>query len=1222
MKRHFTLAIIAALFLSSPAGGQDKASRQQEIQTIELNGQAGGKRFDGVGLVNGGGATSVLLKDYPEPQRSQILDMVYKPMFGASVSALFVEIPGDGNSTQGSMPSHMHTRDDLNYSRGYTWWILREAQKRNPNLTLDGTAWSAPGWIGDGTFWSQDAADYYVKWLEGLRDVYGLEFTAIGCRNEKGASYDFAKLFRKTLNANGFENIKLHAFDHWPKGKLDFVKDMLTDKELRDAIDIIGGHVFYEGDPVSEEEKEIAEKLGKPIWNTEDHVYKKGFDCLISLVECFNNNYIRHGATKIVNWYDIAGIYPLEPYSEDPPTVLAYQPWSGHYKVRQALWGYAHYGQFSQIGWEYLNGACTALTGGGSLVTLKAPSNDYSIMIETKEAKAPQQLRFHLSGELPAKTLCVWSSNEKEQFVRQADIIPVNNTFTLTLEPQTVYSISTTTGQQKGSFENIPEPKSFPFPYYETFEPYTSPEQWGYLPRYMADIYGTFELVDRPDNNEKCLRQVVAVPPISWAPGWKPYSIIGDENWQDYEVSADVYLNPGDAAALMGRVNHVGTGYGFIPKGYYLQLEENGNCSLVVVRGKINKKELVGDAEQQAIIKSGKDEGEGGEKVLATIQLPNVKAQQWYNLKLRFEGSSITGFIDGKQVLQATDNLYEQGMAGILTGAEKERLSTPYFDNLLINEVNGKTPQPSKAGKGQTPIYEKGNHAKDQFVLNPADFRYYIEKFNENDDELYPQYIPNQNAWGFLEKNIPFFECPDKEIETTYYFRWWTFRKHIKQTPTGFIISEFLPSVYWAGKYNSISCAAGHHFYEGRWLKNNEFLHAYAKFWFTEGNPRMYSFWAANALWEYFNVTQDSVALELLPDLITNYQAWEKGWQHHGHFIGRNSDGLFSTYDDRDAMEMQIGGSGKRPTINSYMYGDAMAIAKMAEKLGQKEIQTTYRLKADTIKNLVLKRLWDKKATFFKTRSEKDNQWVDVREQHGYTPWYFNLPTEGKGYEKAWEYIKRNDGFNAPYGLTTAEQSHPQFIITYKGHECQWNGPLWPYSTSVTLTALANLLNNYEQDVVTKADYYEQFVKYSLSHRIVDEEGRILPWIDENQNPYTGDWISRTRLKAWNDGTWSEEKGGVERGKDYNHSTYCDNLISGLVGIRTQEDNSLVVNPLIPDKAWEWFCLDGVSYKGKTITVLYDREGTKYGKGCGLMVFVDGEMKAQSEAIRKLKVAL
>ena len=367
----------------------DNPTSDNSYQKVVLDKNAGGKRFDGIGLVNGGGATSVLLKDYPEKQRNQILDLVYKPKFGASVSALLVEIPGDGNSTQGSMPSHERKRGEVNYHRGYTWWVLTEAKKRNPQLSLDATAWSAPGWIGNGTFFCQDAADYYVSWLKGLRNVYGLQLDAIGCRNEKGVSYEFAKQFRKTLNDNGFQQVKLHAFDNWPTNKLDFVKDMMTDKELRDAIDIISGHVFYERGEVSSENQRMAEQMGKPIWNSEDHVYLKGFDCLISLVQCFNRNYIRSGVTKVVNWYDIAGIYPLEPYAQDPPLIHAFEPWSGHYAVRQSLWGYAHYGQFTQIGWNYLNGACKELEGGGSLVTLQSPDQkDYSIIVETKGAKA------------------------------------------------------------------------------------------------------------------------------------------------------------------------------------------------------------------------------------------------------------------------------------------------------------------------------------------------------------------------------------------------------------------------------------------------------------------------------------------------------------------------------------------------------------------------------------------------------------------------------------------------------------------------------------------------------------------------------------------------------------------------------------------------------------------------------------------------------------------
>jgi len=677
-------------------------------QTIVIDGNGAGKRFDGIGAVNGGGATAVLLKDYPEPQRSQILDMVFKPKFGASVSTMLVEIPGDGNSTQGSMPSHMYTRDDLNYSRGYIWWMLQEAKKRNPNLTLDGTAWSAPGWIGNGNFWSQDAADYYVKWLQGLRKVYHLEFDALGCRNEKGDSYDFAKMLRATLNANGFEKVKIHAFDNWGEGKLNFVKDMMTDEKLRHAIDIISAHTFSEI-PASAEDQEMAAKMNKPIWNSEEHIYLKGFDCAISIVKAFNDNYIQSGATKIVNWYDIAGLYPMEPYSEDPSMLVANSPWSGHYRVRQALWGYAHYGQFTQIGWKYLNGACAKLPGDGSYVTLKSPRDDYSIIIETKDAKAPQQISFKVDGGLSTKELCVWRSNAKEQFIQQAGIQPVNGKFTITLEPGSIYSLSTTRGQQKGSFDNVPKAKSFPFPYYENFDEYSSPSTWGYLPHYTADIYGAFEIVERPDKKGKCLQQVAPVRPISWAPGdWYPYTILGNDQWADYEISADVYLNAGDSAGIMGRVNNVGSGYGFVPKGYVLQLGVDGQCKLAVIRGKIDKKKVVGDAEQQALIKAGKDEGEGGEKLLGSTHIANLQPGTWHNLELRFKGSTINGLIDDKIVLTATDSLYPHGMAGLFAAGGEIKLSTPYFDNVLINAPNGALPSPTLFSENVKPLYKKG----------------------------------------------------------------------------------------------------------------------------------------------------------------------------------------------------------------------------------------------------------------------------------------------------------------------------------------------------------------------------------------------------------------------------------------------------------------------------------------------------------------------------------
>lgn len=499
-------------------------------------------------------------------------------------------------------------------------------------------------------------------------------------------------------------------------------------------------------------------------------------------------------------------------------------------------------------------------------------------------------------------------------------------------------------------------------------------------------------------------------------------------------------------------------------------------------------------------------------------------------------------------------------------------------------------------------------------VLSAGTFKHYVDGFNVQDAELYPQYIPNSRAWEFLCDNIPLFECPDPQLEEIYYFRWWTYRKHLKSTPDGFIVTEFLPAVSWAGKHNSISCPAGHHIYEGRWLHNPAFLDDYLTFWFRRGGePRRYSFWAADAVWARYLVDADpSFATGLLDDLIRNYRSWEQE--------RRQPDGLFWQIDDRDGMEVAIGGTGTRPTINAYMYGDAMAIARLAELAGRDQIAAHFYNDAARIRQLVDQKLWDQEAQFYKIVPRGQAQPADVRELLGYTPWYFHMPGPDKSI--AWAQLVDPQGFHAPYGPTTAERRHPKFTISYEGHECQWNGPSWPYATSITLTALANLLNGVKQDIVDKKDYLELLRIYAGSHRLRRDDGTVVPWIDENLNPLTGDWVARTRLKSWRNGTWDPGKGGVERGKDYNHSTFCDLIISGLVGLRPRQDDTVEVNPLIPAETWDYFCLDQVRYHDRWLTILYDKTGTRYGRGPGLRILADGQEIARADSLCSVSATL
>ncbi len=494
----------------------------------------------------------------------------------------------------------------------------------------------------------------------------------------------------------------------------------------------------------------------------------------------------------------------------------------------------------------------------------------------------------------------------------------------------------------------------------------------------------------------------------------------------------------------------------------------------------------------------------------------------------------------------------------------------------------------------------------------------YVEKFNADDDELYVNSIPNSEAEKFMLENVPLFECPDEDITATYYFRWWTFRKHVEKTPDGFVITEFMPKVEWAGKYNTIACPAAHQIREARWLRNGAIAADYARFWKTAKHVRSFSFWYADTVWQLHLARPDKKLLrDLYPALKANVAAWEKS-----NFDPEN--GLFWQRDLADGMELSISGAlnarwcGYRPTINSYMYADYAALSKIAEVLGDQADAKLYAEKAEKLGRLINEKLWDSTAKFYKVMPKNgyDGRLADVRELHGYTPWYFGIAP--KEYAEAWKQITLTDGFKSKFGLTTAERRDGRFRISYIGHECQWNGPVWPFSTSITLTALANFLNDFDSRPVDKADYFDALKTYAASHTLTKPDGKKVFWIDECQHPDTGDWITRTRLLSWDKRSMAYKK---ERGKDYNHSTFADLVITGLVGLRPSEGDCLELNPLAPE-SWKYFRLENLEYKNAAISIYWDADGSRYGRGAGLSVFANGKCIARADRLGKLSVKL
>jgi hypothetical protein len=525
-------------------------------------------------------------------------------------------------------------------------------------------------------------------------------------------------------------------------------------------------------------------------------------------------------------------------------------------------------------------------------------------------------------------------------------------------------------------------------------------------------------------------------------------------------------------------------------------------------------------------------------------------------------------------------------------------------------------------------------------ILKPDALRRYVATFNSQRPDDTAADLPsdgsitaisNDHAAAWMERNVPLFECSDKDIEETYHFRWWAYRKHIWHTPDGFVVTEFLPKVSWSKIYNTINCPVGHQLYEGRWIRDPKIINDYSQFHFGKGgdpggSSKMYSQWITDAVYARYLVNADKPFVTgLLDALIKNHEAWKQGnpalhaWQRSRLL----DNGLYWQVDSWEGQEFSIGGTGIRPPMNSYMFGGAVAIARIAELAGRKELADQYRDEAEQLRKRVQDQLWDPKAKFFKVMrhenaptNQYDNsvsevcepgQRVKVREIFGFVPWYFNLPEDGHGYEDAWHQLTDPQGFLGSYGPTVAERRHPKFFINAAG--CMWCGASWPFSTSQTLTALANVLNNYNQTAVGTKEYFDTLKAYTQSHHLTLDDGQVVSWLDESLNPDTGLWMKVGPFPK-------------TRGRDYNHSTYCDLIITGLVGLRPRADDLVEVNPLAPEGVFDYFCLDNVSYHGRTLTILWDKTGTRYNRGAGLRVLVDGKEIAHAGRLQRLTAKL
>ena len=166
-----------------------------------------------------------------------------------------------------------HHRSDLNCSRGYEWWLMEQARKRNPGIVTFALSWALPTWVGNDSYFSAESIAYHVKYLDCVAthpQIGTLDY--LGVWNEKPwGNPGWIKQLRAALDGAGHTDTGLILGDNLLlPGNL--LPDMASDPSFAAAVAGVGLHYpcMQHGKNADRPHPNVTTVFRKKLWSTED----------------------------------------------------------------------------------------------------------------------------------------------------------------------------------------------------------------------------------------------------------------------------------------------------------------------------------------------------------------------------------------------------------------------------------------------------------------------------------------------------------------------------------------------------------------------------------------------------------------------------------------------------------------------------------------------------------------------------------------------------------------------------------------------------------------------------------------------------------------------------------------------------------------------------------------------------------------------------------------
>ncbi len=719
---------------------QDSTAEAVDSFTVSIDGNNITADSLRLGVVSANNS-SRLLMDYKEQNPEaywEIMNYLFNKETGLGLSHIKIEMGSDCDSSSGTEPATMRYEDEeANVNRGAGFHLCADAKTINPDISIDMLRWGAPGWTGSGGATTEENMAKRFKWyketLDAAYDEYGLIFDYVSAdRNEIGdPDTEWIKYLRKHLDSSAeektakydYSKIKLVASDE--VGHYKIADEMMNDSELRDAVDVLG---FHYSTWSSENALKLKEEYGKEIW------YSEGSSVAINAEQAVNANNASGedldetakgiGLTGVNSALEI-GVRVLNMYAQDgitggkmtmyqfQPAVAAYYtgaqyvpkqlieadtPWSGYYEVQAGTYVMEHFTKFQTDNMKYVEGACygdgvAAGDGHGigsttnNYITLADPdTGDYTMVFVNDSSTART---YDVSVKNLAKsnsTLTAWVTKGPDSgqdydanwLKKSGEITPVSGSFSYTVEPYSIVTLTTTTGQkgydeeEKSEYQSSENDANLQLPYYDNFN-YSDEflDERGGTPLYTCDAGGAFEVVKKSDGS-KVLQQKITndIKPLNWGTSSNPVTTLGDTEWADYSVSIDIKLQNDNSSSNYAGVGlrSVGTCSGVAKanrSGYWLKLASDGSYSCM---------------KENTALYSG--------------NIKNFNINISHTLKVSAVGNEIIFYINGTSVFgyEDTENPYLSGRVGIYSNFYMTE-----FDNLKVEKAT-ESLSPSEAG--------------------------------------------------------------------------------------------------------------------------------------------------------------------------------------------------------------------------------------------------------------------------------------------------------------------------------------------------------------------------------------------------------------------------------------------------------------------------------------------------------------------------------------------